>query len=664
MREDNVDKNVINAYNGGQVIVANDNATVYAVQNNSKVITDNINNCEKFQKNKKQDYIDNWNSRLFLHVDNNERPITLADAFIVPDYDYRIKVGSINFSDDDTMDEVIKKFMKYNKSANMIITGVPGIGKTSIVAWMANEYKESDDVFILRFRDWEKEELNIGLLKSICNTLNCSKRDLENKVIILDGFDEIKALKEGETLLRNFLNDNLDYRNFKIIVTSRTGYIDNNLFQYAFELMPFRANDIKDFYFKITDNILNDNLDHGNLDILGIPVILYMAIMSEIDITKNATKAELYNRIFAEKGGIFDKFSDYEEGYDYGNQLLRDEKNIIKYLGFLQETAFKMFDENNLSIPRKEDEIPKLTFQGAEISVLEFPIKHLFENAATNIEFVHKSIYEYFVSEYIIQNICSLLDSNDYKEKIASFFGKKLLHGTITCEIFEFLTYKIKRSNLNHTYNKVAESFQLMLEDGMLYHTNMCYKKAIECEMTVFANMLEVLHLWKRKFFYFTDAIFDYIKYKCKNTLNLSRADLSKANLIESNLKNAKLMNANLSQAKLMEADLSGADLMNANLSQAKLIGARILGADLSGADLSGADLSRADLSGADLSGAKLIRAKLGEAKLSKTLFDENQVGYLKGKYRLDNINVLLNYTNQVIDYMAYCRKEKFFDCT
>ena len=247
MREDNVDKNVINAYNGGQVIVANDNATVYAVQNNSKVITDNINNCEKFQKNKKQDYIDNWNSRLFLHVDNNERPITLADAFIVPDYDYRIKVGSINFSD--TMDEVIKKFMKYNKSANMIITGVPGIGKTSIVAWMANEYKESDDVFILRFRDWEKEELNIGLLKSICNTLNCSKRDLENKVIILDGFDEIKALKEGETLLRNFLNDNLDYRNFKIIVTSRTGYIDNNLFQYAFELMPFRANDIKDFYF-------------------------------------------------------------------------------------------------------------------------------------------------------------------------------------------------------------------------------------------------------------------------------------------------------------------------------------------------------------------------------------------------------------------------------
>ena len=234
MREDNVDKNVINAYNGGQVIVANDNATVYAVQNNSKVITDNINNCEKFQKNKKQDYIDNWNSRLFLHVDNNERPITLADAFIVPDYDYRIKVGSINFSDDDTMDEVIKKFMKYNKSANMIITGVPGIGKTSIVAWMANEYKESDDVFILRFRDWEKEELNIGLLKSICNTLNCSKRDLENKVIILDGFDEIKALKEGDTLLRNFLNDNLDYRNFKIIVTSRTGYIDNNLFQYAF----------------------------------------------------------------------------------------------------------------------------------------------------------------------------------------------------------------------------------------------------------------------------------------------------------------------------------------------------------------------------------------------------------------------------------------------
>ncbi len=41
----------------------------------------------KFQNDKKQDYIKNWNSRLFLHVNNDENPITLSDAFIMPDFE-------------------------------------------------------------------------------------------------------------------------------------------------------------------------------------------------------------------------------------------------------------------------------------------------------------------------------------------------------------------------------------------------------------------------------------------------------------------------------------------------------------------------------------------------------------------------------------------------
>lgn len=41
---------------------------------------------KKFKNNKKEDYIKNWNSRLFLHMDNDENPITLKEAFIMPDY--------------------------------------------------------------------------------------------------------------------------------------------------------------------------------------------------------------------------------------------------------------------------------------------------------------------------------------------------------------------------------------------------------------------------------------------------------------------------------------------------------------------------------------------------------------------------------------------------
>lgn len=155
----------------------------------------------KFRNNKKQKYIENWNNRLFLHVDNDENPITLADAFIMPDFKMHRSVERIGFSSDDTLDKIIEKFVKYNKTSTMLITGVPGIGKSSITSCIANEYKDNDDIMILRFRDWESEELENGLLKAICKTLNCEKRDLENKIIVLDGFDEMKTLDVREKLV-------------------------------------------------------------------------------------------------------------------------------------------------------------------------------------------------------------------------------------------------------------------------------------------------------------------------------------------------------------------------------------------------------------------------------------------------------------------------------
>lgn len=604
MRGDNVDKNVVNAYNGGQVIVANDNATVYVEKNNIGA------NRKKFQNNKKQDYIDNWNSRLFLHIDNDERPITLADAFIMPYYENHIKDARIKLSEKDTMDEAIEKFIKYNRSANMLITGVPGIGKTSIVSWIANEYKENNDIIILRFRDWERDEFYNGLLQVICNTLYCIKRDLENKILILDGFDEIKILDDGEILIKNFFNEILDYRNIKIIITSRTDYINVYLFQYIFKLLPFQINEIKLFYYMITGNNAKSNIDQSNIDVLGIPVILYMAIMTDIDITKKATKPELYGKIFAEKGGIFDKFSYSGIGYDYGNHLLRVEENIKKYLSFLQEIAFKMFDENKLSLPREEEKIPKLTFQGAEISVLEFPIKNLFENTMSNIEFVHKSIYEYFVSEYIIKQIKEVIVLDNFKEKLAGVLGSILKGNKLSIEIIEFLKYKIKNNALKMDYEKMYQTFKLMIKNGMTYYTEKQYKNIIKCVSNVFKNMLDILHLWENVFIVFDDSIHDYFR------LDIEELNLSKANL-------------------------SGLNLKKMDFGEANLTGANLTGADLTGADLT------------DI--------KFEDVCMVNTIFDEKQVIYLKSKCNLERSMVYIRKTREVISYKEYMKEKS--DC-
>jgi len=549
----------------------------------------------KFKNNKKQDYIKNWNSRLFLHIDNDERPITLASAFIVPRFDYYFKVGRIKFSDKDSLTDAIEKFIEYNKTSNLLITGAPGIGKTSIISWIANKYRDNDDVLILRFRDWSSENLTKGLLNAIFTSFDCKREDLENKVLVLDGYDEIKTLNKHKNLIRELFDNTLDFDNLKIIISSRHDYLNISEFQNVFEILPFNIFQITKFYQIIKGKKLySKKIDGENLDILGIPVILYMAIMSDIDLTLKTTRPELYSRIFAEKGGIFDKFCFEGIGYDTGLQPLRIVENIRKYLSFLAEIAFRMFEKNDLLLTKEEYDLPELRFQGQKINIIEFPIKPFFEISGYNIEFIHKSIYEYFVSEYILERINDMI--NAPKEELVCVLGCLLKGNILSVEIIEYLNNKIKMNKLDKKFDVITEAFQLMLQNGKFCYSYKQCKNIIECEMRVFANMLQFIHLGDSKNFEFDRDICDYIKCNTKFELNLAGIELQ---------------GANLSGAYLEKSILSFADLMNADLSRANLQGAKLIEADLRGAILKGADLGDADISGSiwnreDVKGARL----------------------------------------------------------
>lgn len=613
------------------------------------IIRDNV---IKFQNNKKQDYIDNWNSRLFLHIDNDERPLTLADTFIMPRFEHNdTQKGRINFAKKDTMRKAISKFIKYDRSANMLITGAPGIGKTSIVSWVANEYKENDNIIILRFRDWERDELDNGLFKAICNILHCSKRDLENKVIIMDGYDEIKVLDEGENQIINFFNDILDYKNFKVIITSRTDYINPYLFQYAINMLPFGIIKVKRFYHLITGQKTGSDFVCNNLDVLGIPVILYMAIMSDIDITKEITKPELYSRIFAEKGGIFDKFSFCGVGYDYGIHVLRDINNIKKYLEFLQKIAFEMFEKGTLRLQIQKCKLPKLRFEGNDISVLEFPIKYLFEYSMDfNIEFIHKSIYEYFVSEYILVLISKI--KSDSLEGLAKFFANKFKFSLLSKEILEFLKYNVKKRKLLCIFDKVRDTFYIMLQDGLTYDMDANNKKAAKFKMNIFANMLELIHIWDRTAYNFENSILKYLKFD-NQELNLSKLDFNNTNLRQINLKYANLRGAIFKNANLSRSNLSSSCLEEANLGRANLSKSY-----LNKANLNKANLSEADLNGADLRGAKLDGVCMKNANMSGTIIDESQVYILEETCDLQDVKIFMKDLH-LISYEEYCHRNE-----
>lgn len=611
--------------NNDQAILEILNMIQEQIQNRSA--EDSGADTETLKNNKKQAYLKMWNDTLFLHGGNETDPVTLADAFIMPDYEMHKSIGRIGFSREDTLDEIIKKFVKFDKTSTLLIAGVPGIGKSSITSWIANQYKEDDTVIILRFRDWEKSILENSLLDAVCSTLECKKKDLESKILVLDGFDEMKALHVRDQLLDALFMDMKDFENLKCIITSRSAYIDSSLFHNVLELKGFDMERIELFVRIITGKPLKGRAGiKSNLEVLGIPVILYMALMSHIDISKRATKPELYHRIFAEKGGIFDRFYDGAVGYSVGGQILSNRKNIEKYLGFLQkEVAFKMFEKDDLSLRKEECQISHLVFEEDFVSVLEFPIKYLFENTASSIEFIHKSIYEYFVAEYIFTSIKRGI--NISKEELAGVLGTSLKKNLLSEEIIEFLQYDIKNDVLNSEFYVMHEVFQLMQRNGMTYYMQEVKDtNIIQRELMVFANMLKLMHLWTGDIVL---SNLDYLKYNIDLKFDLMGMDLSSTNL-------------------------TGVDLRKADLRRADLKGAILARANLRGADLRGADLTRTDLRGADLRNAKIEGAAFERTRLDGTILDEVQVNKLKNKCTVCNANVCIKDIDKIISYEVY----------
>lgn len=639
---------------------------------------------KKFQNNKKQDYLKIWNNKLFLHMDYDKRAATLADAFIMPRCEHKTlaslmslhnlfrkntnekadkteiirenkrvaameykretindqimrmfdntvnkKTENINeeYSKKHYADNKIKSFVRQSGTYSLLITGAPGIGKTSIVSWMANEYKDNENVIILRFRDWDIEEFNNGLLKAICNTLKCVKSDLENKILVLDGFDEIKVLNNRNVLLRELFNNSLDYDNLKIIITSRTNYADPNDFSETIELLPFDVSEIKQFYKLIRGQELNaDKIAQNNSDVLGIPVILYMAIMSDVSLMQESTKPELYNRIFMETGGIFDRFSYLGKGYDKGFQPLRNKDNIKKYLKFLQEVAFAMFEKNSLLLTKEEYQAPLLHFHGYNISILDFPLKGLIENTGNSIEFIHKTIYEYFVSEYMFVCIYDTIKTD--KGQLPKVLGELLKKQRLSPEILEFLNYRIRNSALKNAFVLVNEAFQLMLQHGMTYYTGRCFANVIECEMIVFANMLELLHLWDVRLelneFYCT-----FLKINTKSGLNL---------------KNVIIKSINLTGANLICADLSGAHLSYSFLDNANLEGVKAEKTVFENLDMRDTNLSEVKFENATIK-----NVFLEGAKISKDVFNEKQAAYLNKFYNISEDRVTTTEIDKIL---------------
>lgn len=629
-------------------------------------IRENIYNQERIKadyckipiENRAEEYTSKWNKNVFLN-DFNKRDknagvnIKLREIYLeehLPHYVW--KTDNEPLSD---LKELLSEYIVDNDDKKMLlILGQAGIGKSTLITWiMANLVEKKDNILVYQFANdlWSVNWQGENILNDILNDIGLEYDELENKTLILDGFDEIYVGSEREGIL-NKLNQELKRRNslkiFSLIITCRENYI-YNLQNVKFDYIVLQAWDERQirifsrtYWEKCGNRISDDKIQRilENREIFGIPLILYMILALDVDIERGSSKMDIYDQVFSlKRGGIYDRCYDTEHRIN-SSEIKKHIHRISQKIAFwifennadkvyISQKSFKEICENemNESVVRSEE------IQNDALIGNFFKLKHCEGKGTDELQFVHRSIYEYFVVIYFFESIHKLKT----KEEVAGKLGELLKDGLLSEQILEFIKYKFDSIKKYSLSNVTREIFNIMLKNGMTFYTKERYKNIIEQERNVFSNMLEIVGLWNPMLGEVNDKIIIYLQCNSGYRLNLKGIDLSgkKYDKEKLDLRGVNLRGANLIGADLRGVDLEGADLNGTNLSRADLRGVNLRGTNLKGANLKGADLgeaclARADLIGADLNGADLRGADLNETDLRCAYLVETD---LRGAY-------------------------------
>lgn len=618
----------------------------YVIQrlDENNIDTQDIEMEEKHQiQSRTQEYAKKWDANMFLNDfsewdENAGVNVKLKDVYTEEHLPHFI--WGNNEKESDNLDKLLLKYID-EKSENkmLLILGLPGIGKSTLITWITAHFIDRiDDILVYKFAsdlndiDWESDRITDDIIAK----LGLSDDDLNDKTIILDGFDEISVGENRKDIL-DYIYAELLYRkvfkNFSLIITCRENYIQEfkSLKCNYIILQPWSKEQIINFCKTFQDKTKNELSEYTinkaiiNRNVFGIPLILYMVLSLNISIKENGSIVDVYNKIFSLEGGIYDRC--------IANKSFADKHRIsrikMQIHQISREIALWMFENkpDEASIPQaeyqkicitvkknnKDEEVDQDFLIGSYFKL----VKHCEGIETEHLCFVHRSIYEYFVAEYIFTSMQKSISNKE----LAGILGI-LLKGNVLSkdkEIIAFLMYFIKNCKFKNLFEHVKNTFHLMLSDGMTYYTNRSFKCVTRCEAIIFANMMEIMHLWDIKQIEFDNSICYYLKSNTGITLNLREVNLERKDLKYANLGGANLAGANLNKADLSGANLNGAFMRWTKLNVANLEGANLANSELVGAELVNANLARVNLSGADLSGAKLYVANLSASDLNKT---------------------------------------------
>ena len=619
--------------------------------------------------NKIYDYNNEYQERLkdplFLESDiDDDTKATLADVYIEPHI---------------TCD--LKKWAENRDSRILLLYGKAGIGKTSYTCWLSlyNNFKQ--DCHILELRKHIHILDSNNPWESIKKSFKCTSDDeYQDKVLILDGLDEVCVLKsefDGYKFiekLSNTLRTGFG-RSIRIIITSRMGYFseinrnnhidittifwgEDSVINWCGKYCQIH-NNRAEWCESFKKTYADLETDDKRKDVFCTPLILYICCVSQVDISKHDSVASIYDEAFNVIG---------TRRYNEWTETSQNEYQINKQ--FTKELTFQMFLNDKLDdvlcsnfVQIAKEKVVDWAQKKHLSQVIEpefeklFAINHFAYGKNDAIEFAHKTIGEYFTAVKLYEDYFEHILGGTVEDTWRNIFNA-FRYRAIPQDIMQYLVDII----LNRKDNNWLESF---FKDYYIGIKNPSLPAVVYCKSeysTLFSALInQFLIAFRNLTWLLTGLGFDNSKFiNTKENLeilasyfygdinisgwkNLDNINLSNSFLVGSKFEKACLTNAdfsaailkcgvfnkailkhaifkraNLEMANFIKADLTRANLREANLREANLRKANLREADLTRASLLIANLIIANLTGAHLTGANFTQADLTGANFKE----------------------------------------------
>lgn len=551
---------------------------------------------EKFKK-KNNPLLNRYYNDIMDDLDKDEKSVLTGNGALSNDEVY-IDAYSVKYPKTKILN-TIDGWSRKNDYGVMLIHGEPGHGKTTLCRKAVYEHvlkqfcPDKTNVFWFRlnpaFAEGIIKDGKFVLKNAFCwgdpdiglneIPLEDNKKEYQNSVVFLDGYDELQAQLHGANKnLKDFITTAKKIAqayDMHIVITTRTRSLsdEGELNIPSFQFAPI-SKDEQDAW--IEKNARDYKEDFEELrssseemgEMLGIPILFRMVVKAKLKSTIAKNVVDLYDTLFEATM----------------ERRAADDAEMSYWRGKYEQFAYEIYC-NDEQFADVEDE------QRADEFLYMFYIKG---EGKRHVEFLHRSFYQYFLAHFLYRKM-SAVENEAKAEEFLCCLAERLIDRDVLNCIQQI--QKNKRqvtqdkceqiiNTLEQTGATIVQALKAPNENGdaekhpLLRCENVLTNAlSICCMITSVEESGFIISLCEKENIHTAMQRYDCWFIMLKNV------DLSGANLDR-----AELLGANLSGANLSEVSLSGADLRLANLRLANL--SRV---DLSGANLRGADLRWAE---------------------------------------------------------------------